>query len=109
MRVVTTIAMSVAAIGVFSTVTLVVFVIEHILAIALLVAVVFTAVALSRRSRAATCRRSLARRPATSGVIAPRGPVSAPVPQWGAAGMSSAAVLRTARRGLPQSDGWSGR
>jgi hypothetical protein len=95
--------------AVFSMVTVAVFIIEHIFAIALLVAAAAAAVVLSRRSRTATRGRSLARPPATSGVIVPRGHVCVPAPHWGGvAGMSSAAVGRARRRGLPHSEGWSG-
>lgn len=108
MRMVTGIAIGVAAIGMFSMVTVAVFIIEHIFAIALLCAMVAIGVVLSRRRRAASRCRSLARRPRASAVIAPRGHVCVPAPQWGAAGMSSAALRRPARRSLPQRDGWSG-
>lgn len=108
MRVVTGIAIGVAAIWVFLMVTVTMFIAQHIFAIAFLTAVAATAVVMSRRGRAASRRRSSAQRPGTSAVTAPRGPVSVPTPRWGASGMSSAVVRRPVPRSLPQSDGWSG-
>ena len=105
MRVIIGVAFAVITVCVFVAVTVAIFIVKHIFAIALLVAAATLALLVHhRRSRR---QRFGARPPGNYPASLAQTPTHAAIPQWAAHGMSSAAPRSRAHRSLPPSGGRS--